>query len=723
MVGITPITKVAGLALALLATLVSPAHARIKGDLTCSASGPEAPCSPDGTVDMSDVMLLARHLSGLATLPPALLPAADVGPPGLEGAADPEPGPDGSVDVVDLLILSRYAWSEDVDRDGLPGPESTAQRTSEWYLADSDGDGLCDGSISVPGICIAGELLAGTDPSDLDSDDDHLCDGPADGPRTHASGSCDFGEDLDGDGILDAGETDPKNADTDFDGLADGAEDADRNGWELGQETNPRDDDTDGDGLCDGKALRVYDGAGNFLCTGSEQSEGTNPLLANSDGAGPNDGEEAALGIECPNCFAVLVLTDTQYYTTAKNNDPSVSGANHLRLFAEYACGHRGAGGASLWREPRTKKLMPIRMVLHLGDLTESNLPAEWAKVDAMFDDLDACSMPYVTVPGNHDVTPLRYSASMDRYNRHFAAPCVPATGGSPLNACEDSNNPYYQGAGNPSPVTPRAGWASHHCVDPPCTGAGEWWWFVGNGDDVAAFSRDSQEPTAGPPTAEPGRHRAVAIDPPGPGKMLFIGLDLGMDLVDLVWVHDLLDRYSDTRAVLVQHYAFLGGGDSFSESGYGSDTIGAPGLHFGKDLLQNLMEGHPNVFLTLNGHWGSLSATSYHEWADSGVTRIMRDFQWVRRRSGDPYGNGWNVIAVVDPDAGEVRLRSYRIDDADNYRTDWLVGNGFPAVLDEMHDGAVEESGLLDRDYEIFEHPTNREVVITGPGAYHYEE
>ena len=50
---------------------------------------------------------------------------------------------------------------------------------------DGDGDGLCDGPVAIPGTCVAGEDLNGngkvdggeTDPTDADSDDDSYNDG------------------------------------------------------------------------------------------------------------------------------------------------------------------------------------------------------------------------------------------------------------------------------------------------------------------------------------------------------------------------------------------------------------------------------------------------------------------------------------------------------------------------------------------------------------------
>ncbi len=112
-----------------------------------------------------------------------------------------------------------YAYMLDRDQDGILD-------SIETYATDSDGDGI-------------------PDYADLDSDNDGLRDDE---------------EDLNGNGVVDAGETDPTRQDTDGDLLLDREE---RNIWG----TNPQKLDTDGDGTDDG--IEVLDG--------------TNPLLSSCD--------------------------------------------------------------------------------------------------------------------------------------------------------------------------------------------------------------------------------------------------------------------------------------------------------------------------------------------------------------------------------------------------------------------------------------------------------
>jgi len=125
---------------------------------------------------------------------------------------------------------------------------------------DTDNDGLCDGH--KPPLCASedannnGIVDPGeTDPTDPDTDGDGLSDGLESGltvpetPDTDTS-SPNWQPDADP-----ASTTDPLNPDSDGDGIDDGAEDPDQNGRVDPGETAPGDDDTDDDEFLDGVEL------------------------------------------------------------------------------------------------------------------------------------------------------------------------------------------------------------------------------------------------------------------------------------------------------------------------------------------------------------------------------------------------------------------------------------------------------------------------------------
>ena len=53
-----------------------------------------------------------------------------------------------------------------------------------------------------------------------------------------------------------------------------------------------------------------------------------------------------------------------------------------------------------------------VRLVVHVGDVTEWNSPVEWARAKAGFDEIEAVA-PLVVVPGNHD-----YDVTVERSSR-----------------------------------------------------------------------------------------------------------------------------------------------------------------------------------------------------------------------------------------------------------------------------------------------------------------
>ena len=154
---------------------------------------------------------------------------------------------------------------------------------------DSDGDGLCDGGLTV-GDCIGDEQTAGSVPSMFDSDGDGIGDG------VEFTSTC----------------LDPMISDVDGDGLSDGQEDQNFDGILDGQvETDPCLSDTDGDGLGDGVEL----GQRLEACSENTAALLTNPLLADTDGDGlcdgPGTGDGVCVGGEDANGDGCLAPTET----------------------------------------------------------------------------------------------------------------------------------------------------------------------------------------------------------------------------------------------------------------------------------------------------------------------------------------------------------------------------------------------------------------------------
>ena len=116
------------------------------------------------------------------------------------------------------LAIKVYGGPTDSDDDGLSDAEE-ARRGTDPHRADSDGDGILDGT-----------EIAGYDPLQADTDHDGLNDGV---------------EDANHNGVLDPGESDPLLVDTDGGGVNDLDE-----AMTAGMNSqDPRDDDNDQDGV------------------------------------------------------------------------------------------------------------------------------------------------------------------------------------------------------------------------------------------------------------------------------------------------------------------------------------------------------------------------------------------------------------------------------------------------------------------------------------------
>ncbi len=221
---------------------------------------------------------------------------------------------DGLSDPVEYLTLHTDPANNDTDGDGVPdGIEapggSPVNTDGDGFIdaldKDSDGDGLCDGNITLSG-CDGNEVTQGSNRLVVDTDGDGLCDGlqtvGACVGAEMAAGTNANNPDTDGDFINDrieflVGGTNPHDDDTDDDGIIDGNEDINRNGFVDPGETDPNDNDSDDDGLIDGLEISLTAPQGhdtNLLnyVPDVDPLTHTNPLDDDSDNDGLVDGTE-----------------------------------------------------------------------------------------------------------------------------------------------------------------------------------------------------------------------------------------------------------------------------------------------------------------------------------------------------------------------------------------------------------------------------------------------
>ncbi len=199
----------------------------------------------------------------------------------------------------DWGVMLRPAMREDRDNDGTP---DAVEGACDSVAPDSDGDGVPDyrdtedsdgpiGDLDGDGIINTDENTLGTSHDNADTDGDGVCDGTAD-----VAGVCVAGEDAasglntDGDMLIDALDTDD-----DGDGISTLDEDVNNDG-------DPTNDDTDGDGTPNYLDVNDNDGPlgdtdGDGITNGDETTIGTQSDNADTDGDGVCDGVIAVMGV------------------------------------------------------------------------------------------------------------------------------------------------------------------------------------------------------------------------------------------------------------------------------------------------------------------------------------------------------------------------------------------------------------------------------------------
>ena len=162
-----------------------------------------------------------------------------------------------------------------------------------------------------------------------------------------------------------------------------------------------------------------------------------------------------------------------------------------------------------------------------------------------------------------------------------------------------------------------------------------------------------------------------------------------------------MLQDYDGVPTIVFHHSLFLSGPPATPNVEFGPETWHSDSLIPGsigmKAIWDQLIAPSPQVWMVFTGHVLRPAPQGDYRIARGDslpVHAFLRNFQGVRiaGTSGfsQVYGAGWNVFAVFDPDAGQIRVRSYRIDDVDAYAS--------PRV-DLDHDGDPAATECFDTD------------------------
>ncbi len=248
-----------------------------------------------------------------------------------------------------------------------------------------------------------------------------------------------------------------------------------------------------------------------------------------------------------PGSFTLVVLPDTQYYHLGDN----------LKHFFNQT-----------WWIAENKERLKIAYVIHLGDVTQDNLPGEWEASRRAYQVLDQAGIGYSIAYGNHDY-----------YRRNGEDPKRPCLGSHYFTPDEFSAWPTYGGVMETGKMD-----NTYHL-------------FEGNGTRFVIVNLQWSPPD-----------RAVE----------------GAD--------EVLLRHPGRQAILVTHGYLYHDDTRYDRAGRPGEQLWAPGRNDGETLWQKLVRKHPNMRLVLSGHvkgdgQGRLTSTGDH---GNTVHQILCNYQML---------------------------------------------------------------------------------------------
>jgi predicted phosphodiesterase len=245
-----------------------------------------------------------------------------------------------------------------------------------------------------------------------------------------------------------------------------------------------------------------------------------------------------------------------------------------------------------------------IAAVLHLGDITNRNLPEQWQNAQKAMNQLDG-HLPYFMVPGNHD-----YSDN---------------------GSCQDRTtllNEYF-------PVAK----------------------FKETPNFAAVYDKESDR-----------MENNCQLFSAGGRNFVVIGLEFGPRKDVVRWANEMAEKYKDREAILITHAFIYSDETRYDWAKYGTKQTWNPHSYpiakntgddvmDGEELWQNLVSKHENFILTLSGHvlHDGLGRVVTATPGGREVPQCLVNFQ-MKPRGGD----GWLRLLEFRPDGKTVQVYDY---------------------------------------------------------------
>jgi len=314
------------------------------------------------------------------------------------------------------------------------------------------------------------------------------------------------------------------------------------------------------------------------------------PLLLRAETASQE--KTAAVPAIKPDSFTIVVLPDTQYYH--RNENTLRHFFNQTQWIADHADEYN------------------IAYVIHLGDVTQDNLPQEWEDSRKAFAILDKAGIPYVVNFGNHD---------------------------------------YYKRIGDD---------LTRGCL----------------GSDYFTATEFREWPTYGGVMEEGKMDNNYHLFEAGGTKFIILNLQWSPPDTAVKWADEVLDQYPDRKVILVTHGYLYYDNTRYDRKGRPGEQKWAPGKNDGEALWQNLLKKRENAFLVLCGHvlgdgQGRLTSIGDH---GNKVHQILCNYQmlpegglgFLRIMEFDPDGK------TIQNTSYSPSLNEYKTDDQNQFTLEW---------------------------------------------------
>ena len=255
------------------------------------------------------------------------------------------------------------------------------------------------------------------------------------------------------------------------------------------------------------------------------------------------------------NSFTLIMLPDTQNYADIrlKESDQRLS-ADDLRehFYAQ-----------TEWIKDNTEELN-IAMVVHVGDIVQTDYPQEWAIADKAFQILDD-STPYILSVGNHDMGHETISVKPPEYRTAVTR--------------ETQINNYFP----PSRFNHKP-------------------WYGGN------FNKSSEN--------------YYCIFEEANMKFLVISLEFVPRDSVLAWANNVVASHPNHRCIIITHWYLKEDGKRFTKNPYGVKGNNA------QQIWQKFVSQHKNIFMVLSGHVLGESRLTSSGTNGNYVHQILADYQ-----------------------------------------------------------------------------------------------